>query len=113
MIAYAETQADRIRALNDAFRQSFVGGRVMVTSGTRSLSDTDRLALFAAVKGFDAFTPDNDPYGEHDFGSVEIAGGKFYWKLDCYDLHCLGHSPNAADPAVTTRVLTIMRAEEY
>ncbi len=112
-MACAKIQTDRIRALNDAFRQSFVGGRVMVTSGANGLSDADRIALFAAVKTFDAFTPDNDPYGEHDFGSVDIADSKFYWKLDCYDLHCLGHSPNSADPAVTTRVLTIMRAEEY
>lgn len=113
MTAYTKTQTDHIRALNDAFRQSFVGGRVMVTSGTGTLGDADRLALFAAVKSFDAFTPDNDPYGEHDFGSVEIAGSTFYWKLDCYDLHCIGHSPDPTDPSVTTRVLTIMRAEEY
>lgn len=113
MNACAETQTDRIRTLNDAFRKSFVGGRVVVTSGTTTLSDIDRLALFAAVKNFDTFTSDNDPYGEHDFGSIDIAGGRFFWKLDCYDLHCLGHSPNAADPAVTTRVLTIMRADEY
>ena len=113
MVTCTETNTDRVRALNDAFRQSFVGGRVMVTSGTGTLSDADMLALFAAVKSFDDFTPDNDPYGEHDFGSVEIAGSKFYWKLDYYDLRCLGHSPDAADPAVTTRVLTIMRAEEY
>ena len=113
MTACTKPQTDRTRALNDAFRQSFVGGRVVITSGTTALSDADRLALFAAVKGFDAFTPDNDPYGEHDFGSIDLAGSKFYWKIDCYDLHCLGHSPDPTDPAVTTRVLTIMRAEEY
>lgn len=27
--------------------------------------------------GFDAFTPDNDPYGEHGFGSIEITGSDF------------------------------------
>ena len=25
-----------------------------------------------AVTHFDAFTPDNDPYGEHDFGLVRV-----------------------------------------
>ncbi|MBM2295175.1 DUF3768 domain-containing protein [Sulfitobacter pseudonitzschiae] len=113
MTRCAARQTDRVRDLNDAFRQSFVGGRVVVTGGTRDLSDEDRLALFKAVKTFDAFTPDNDPYGEHDFGSLELGGDRFFWKLDCYDLHCLGHSPDPADPSVTTRVLTIMRAEEY
>jgi hypothetical protein len=27
----------------------------------------------------------NDPYGEHDFGSFELAGEKFFWKIDYYD----------------------------
>ncbi|MEB8388531.1 DUF3768 domain-containing protein [Rhodobacteraceae bacterium KMM 6894] len=107
------TDTAQIRALNDAFRQSFTGGRVVITSGTNAMSDADRLALFQAIKSFDAFTPDNDPYGEHDFGSVVINGDTFFWKLDCYDLHCIGHSLDAADPSVTTRILTIMRAEEY
>ena len=113
MTTCTQSQTDRVRTLNDAFRQSFVGGRVMVTSGTSDLSDADKLALFRAVKTFDAFTPDNDPYGEHDFGSIDLHRRKFFWKIDCYDLHCVGHSPDAADPNVTTRVLTIMCAEEY
>ena len=113
MATCTTTKTDQIRTLNDAFRQSFVGGRVMMTSGVNALDDADRLALLAAVRAFDAFTPDNDPYGEHDFGGIDIKGSKFFWKLDYYDLQCRSGSPDPADPAVTTRVLTIMRAEEY
>ena len=37
------------------------------------------------VQRFDTFTPDNDPYFEHDFGSFEHAGKTVFWKLDYFD----------------------------
>jgi len=40
---------------------------VMVTPGVQALPDM--LGLVQAVQEFDRFTPENDPYGEHDFGS--------------------------------------------
>jgi len=113
MATCTTTKTDQIRILNDAFRQSFVGGRVMMTSGVRALDDADRLTLLAAVQTFEDFTPDNDPHREHDFGRIEINGDGFFWKLDYYDLQSRGGSPDPADPAVTTRVLTIICAEEY
>lgn len=62
---------------------------------------------------FDAFSPDNDPYGEHDFGAVEIAGQRVFCKIDYYDTALEYGSPDPSDPAVTTRVLTVMLASEY
>jgi hypothetical protein len=53
------------------------------------------------------------PYGEHDFGSFEIAGEKVFWKIDYYDLSLEFGSNDSADPAQTKRVLTILLAEEY
>ena len=50
---------------------------------------------------------------EHDFGSFTLAGRKFFWKIDAYDIEMQFGSPDPADPAKTTRVLTIMLAEEY
>jgi hypothetical protein len=34
------------------------------------------------VRHFDEFTKDNDPYGEHDFGSFELAGIDYFFKID-------------------------------
>lgn len=66
-----------IRELNDRFRRDGEGdGTLVVTSGlTGNGIDFVREAV-AAVRSFDAFTPDNDPYGEHDFGAVEVNGQK-------------------------------------
>ena len=60
--------AERIRALNDAFRRTFVGGMVMITAGVEAMPVDQRRSLLAKVRAFDAFTEDNDPHGEHDFG---------------------------------------------
>jgi len=55
----------------------------------------------------------NDPWGEHDFGAVEIDGEKAFWKIDCYDRTLTAGSENPANEALTHRVLTIMLASEY
>ena len=59
------------------------------------------------MREFAAFSPDNDPYGEHDFGAIEWDSIRVFFKLDYYDRDMRFGSPDPADPAVTTRVLTI------
>ncbi len=96
-----------VASKNDAFRRS--GFSVMVTSGVQNLPDVE--GLLAAVRDDNRFTEDNDPYGEHDFGSVMWFGSKVYWKIDYYDekLHAW------ADPVskVCKRVMTVLLADEY
>ena len=107
------SKADRIRALNDAFRRTFVGGAVMITAGVEAMPLDQRRSLLQKVRSFDAFGEDNDPHREHDFGAVDEAGVRCFFKVDYYDRKTEFGSPDPADPAVTTRVLTIMRADEY
>ncbi|MBW9067127.1 DUF3768 domain-containing protein [Agrobacterium pusense] len=107
------TQTDRIRELNDIFRTTWLTGRVLLTSGIKSLPDAIQSSIAEAVQTFDDFTPDNDPHGEHDFGAVTIGGHKIFWKIDYYDRTLQYGSEDPANPAVTKRVLTIMLAEEY
>jgi hypothetical protein len=40
-------------------------------------------------------------------------GQRVIFKIDYYDRQRQAHSPDAANPAVTCRVLTIMLADEY
>jgi hypothetical protein len=102
-----------IRTLNDAFRRTFVGGAVMITVGVEAMPVEQRRSLLAKVRAFDVFSEDNDPHGEHDFGAVDEAGVRCFWKIEYYDRATEFGAPDPADPAVTTRVLTIMRADEY
>lgn len=107
------SKADRIRSLNDAFRRTFIGGAVMVTQGVEAMPLDQRRSLLQKVRTFDAFGEDNDPHHEHDFGAVDEGGERYFFKIDYYDRKTEFGSPDPADPAVTTRVLTIMRADEY
>jgi hypothetical protein len=105
--------AEHIRDLNDAFRRSFVGGKVVMTAGIAAMTEELRATVFERVRAFDAFTDDNDPHREHDFGSFEVDGRKLFWKIDYFDAAMEFGSEDPADPSKTTRVLTIMLASEY
>ena len=104
---------NKIALLNDNFRGTLLGGQVVITTGVNALPlDVKALALIKTQR-FKDFSPDNDPYEQHDFGSFEVAGEKFFWKIEYYDERCELGSEDPADPEKTTRVLTIMLAEEY
>ncbi len=102
-----------MRALNDAFRKSFQGGRVMMTAGVGALAERVQRAVLTKIQEFDDFDDENDPWGKHDFVSVEHDGQTFFAKIDYYDRDLNGHSEDATDPKKTCRVMTIMLAEEY
>jgi hypothetical protein len=108
-----DPQTLRIRELNDAFRAECLFDDGFKTGGIHALSKQTQRCIFQAVQDFDAFTPDNDPHGEHDFGSVTVEDHKVFWKIDYLspDLH--GDSEDPSDPTVTFRIITIMLAHEY
>ncbi len=121
-------RAERIAQLNDLARRAMgVACTVFVTPRFRALEAADQSRVRKLVETFDAFTKDNDPYGERDFGAIyqcvdghwtteRPASGereRVFWKLDCYDRDLKYGSDDPTDPAKTRRVLTIMLAEEY
>jgi hypothetical protein len=101
-----------IARLNDCFRRR-PGADWMMTVGVQAKGQLFALAAMSAVTAFETFTADNDPYGEHDFGSFTLCGERLFWKIDYYDLDLRYGSPDPADRAVTRRVLTVMLASEY
>lgn len=107
------SDVEKIKALNDDLRKTRTRGRIVLTCGVRVKGESTILLLLDKLRRFEDFTEDNDPHGEHDFGQIEHDGCKYFWKIDYYDLALQMHSPNAADPSVTCRVLTLMLAEEY
>ena len=85
----------------------------MFTPGVRALGLVAMIDLRLRIAEFDAFTPDNDPYGDHGFGTVEVMGEKLFWKIDLYDRALKYGSDDPADPVQTHRVLTILFPSEY
>ena len=92
----------------------FPGSGAEGAQGGAALSDEDRFAVLSRVQNFTGFCEGNDPYGEHDFGSLALPNiEKVFWKIDYYNLTLAGGSEDPADPMKTRRVLTIMLASEY
>ena len=111
----SEVMTAPIQQLNDAFRASLSAdlGRVVMTSGVARLDAEIIAQILNAVRIYDQFDEGIDPYDEHDMGRFTVKGGDYYWKIDYYDWNLEFHSPDPADPSVTTRILTIMRVDEY
>lgn len=94
--------------MNDKVRK-MIPEMTMVTQGLNCIQD--REGLFQAIRDFNTFTKDNDPYKEHDFGSLKWEGEMIFWKIDYWD----GEFHNGCDPkdSECKRVITIMLSEEY
>ena len=116
------TQAATIAAQNDAFRRTILfcndtkeapQGQFVMTSGVQALGSDARLAATKQTAAFDAFTPDNDPYGWHDFGAIDVMETTIWFKIDLYDVNFEMGSPDPTDLQRTRRVLTLLLPTEY
>ncbi len=105
--------AERIRDLNDELRTTGIGGTTNLTRGMWAKGSDFVAHAVAAVRAFDAFSNDNDPWQEHDCATLDVDGETVIFKIDYFDLNREYGSSDPADPNVTRRVLTIMLAEEY
>lgn len=97
-----------IAKLNDEFRRRS-GGEILLTPGVKALDVGP--GLIDAIRAFDDFNVDNNPHGEHDFGSLQWDGQEIFWKIDYYDKDCR-YWCDPLSPKCN-RVITIMLAIEY
>ena len=123
----AANRAEAIARLNDLARRAMgLACTAVASQGFRALSQNDQSRVRELIETFDAFTPDNDPHGERDFGAIyQDASGHWttqrqrnpretvFWKIDYYDRDLQWASKDATNAAITLRVLTIMLAEDY
>jgi hypothetical protein len=115
-----KVRKNKIRELNDRFRTSaFNGGKiradgeVFITRGVANLSLDEQMSLTLKVQYYQDFNAGDDPYGEHDFGKIVHSDVVYFWKIDYYNKDMTGGSEDPSDPIKTTRVLTLLRADEY
>lgn len=97
---------------NDLFRTTMITSPRHKIMLTEMVSKNDlREQILTAVRAFSAFTPDNDPYGEHDFGQVIVNNENYFFKIDYYDLNFEYGADTRKDDFA--RLLTIMHSSEY
>lgn len=113
-------QITKIRDLNDALRTArdhagtlTLNGSLVVTRGLVDRGPDFMTCAIQAMRTFNDFDADNDPWGEHDCGVMHIDDVAVIWKIDYYapDLQHASEAP--WDAGVTRRILTLMLAEEY
>ena len=129
-LATEREQTARIARLNDLARKAMgVACTAVATVGFRSLPEADQSQVREFIETYDAFDEDSDPHGERDFGTIyQLGDGRWtterprlgaderervFWKLDYFDRQMEFASDDAANPAITRRVLTIMLSDEY
>jgi hypothetical protein len=113
-VSAANDRRNRIASLNDYLRVNGIGGKIMLTRGVASLGEEMVNDIINAMREYAAWSEDNDPWGEHDFGVLTLPDSKkIFFKIDYYDARMESGSEDPSDPKKTTRVLTVMLAEEY
>ena len=107
---------NKIAELNDNLRKHMWSpghNKIVLTRGVCSLPLIEQMLLLKKVRAFNDFNKANDVYKEHDFACIEHRGINYLFKIDYFNCDMDAGSENPADETITTRVLTIMRADEY
>lgn len=106
---------EKTARLNDAMRTGYFTtlGEIRISTEVSRLGDEHIHAIWHIVATYDDFSPLNDPLGKREFGVFDFEGSTYYWKIDYYNKNLTASSEDPSDPEITTRVMTIMQADEY
>jgi len=102
----------RIRNLNDKFRTTLDGGRVVVDERVNKLGPALVAKVLTAVRDFDQWDQGNDPLETHDFGMFDVDEHQLVFMITYLDMRTDARSTDLSNPNITTRVLTISMYEE-
>ena len=92
---------------NDDLRRTCIGDQLRISPGVRQLRPAIVADALMQMRMFDEFTPQNDPYEHHDFGTFETAGHTFFFMIE----QTLAESGTARDRA--KKVCKLMLSDEY
>lgn len=106
-------KSELIGHFNDELRRNLTAGGAFMTLGVAALGPDLAERVFDAITRYNNFCQDSDPYGERNFGSINVEGHAIFFKIDYFSNDMMHASPDPSDPSVTKRILTIMLAEEY
>lgn len=71
----------KIQELNDSFRTSLSGGKVMITRGISLLPSEDGNNIVKQVQSFNSFNKNNDPMENTILGYLTLRETGFFGKL--------------------------------
>ena len=112
-------------AQNDAFRRHVcldapfpadmpvLDGGLVVGTSIRRLGLPFVLDCMKAIGGIDVFPAEADPKGHRDRGSVGVSGQPVWFFIDPYDRDIRFGSPAPDDPALTSRILSILLPSDW
>lgn len=130
MLASSPEESERrmIAALNDAARAAIdTTSCVVMSNGFMTLGDADKVAVRLAVSHYDVWTVANAFDTDRDFGILfKLVNGAWtqatpdseeiaqiiVWTIDYLDHSLKRMSPRPWDPSATTRVISLMLANE-
>src|SRR2546429_6839339 len=92
----------KVRALNDEFRRTLRGGRVVLTPRVAALSEELRMFALHKVQTYEDWSGPNER--EHDVGIFMVEEDTYFWKIDYYALDMEHGSEDASDPALTVQI---------
>jgi hypothetical protein len=100
---------ERTRALDDVLRQDMRLGVAAITLGVTALGAAAVTRIVRRLPSSTTSVTPTTPVANTASEPLKLRA----IKIDHYDRRLSAHSPDAADPAVTRRIITIMLAAEY
>ena len=109
-IAQKKSRSEKIRALNDAFRQTPKAPYVFLSLEVAQIGETMLKELFTKLQSYSSFTPTSDPDGDRSSGAMDVGRYKIEWSIDYWDLDEEDDSPDPSNASVTIRMMNIIMA---